>query len=76
METPALQTEDEIIDWLNSRGNGDQDENGVSLDALRENRRMTPRQRLEGAERSAAGMLWLQEMARKNQEARRARQHT
>lgn len=76
METPVPQTEDEIIDWLNARGNGDPDENGIPLDALRENRRLTPRQRLEEAERNAAGMLWLHEIAQKNQEARRARQHS
>ncbi|WP_395089071.1 hypothetical protein [Armatimonas sp.] len=72
MEASFPQTDDEIIDWLNARGNGDPDENGIPLDALRENRRLTPRQRLEEAERNAAGMLWLQEIAQKNQEVRRA----
>ncbi|WP_309719228.1 hypothetical protein [Armatimonas sp.] len=56
METPTPQTEDEIIDWLNSRGNGDQDENGIPLDALRENRRLTPRQRVEKLEAFVYGI--------------------
>jgi len=46
MQAPLPQTEDEIIAWLNARGNGDPDENGISLDQLWENRKLTPTERL------------------------------
>ena len=66
MSIEAPQTEDEIIEWLNARGNGDPDENGISRDQLRENRRMSPTERLQAAERSAAGLLWLRSVARRH----------
>jgi hypothetical protein len=69
MSTEAPKTEDEIIEWLNARGNGDPDENGISRDQLRENRLLTPRQRLEELERCVSGLMRLQERVEINRHA-------
>ncbi|MCX6365090.1 MAG: hypothetical protein NTX57_00040 [Armatimonadetes bacterium] len=69
MDSSLLQTEDEIIEWLNARGNGDPDENGISRDQLRENRRLTPRERLEELERCVSGLMRLQERITVNRHA-------
>jgi hypothetical protein len=66
MSTEVPKTEDEIIEWLNARGNGDPDENGISRDQLRENRQLTPRQRLEELERCVSGLMCLQERVKIN----------
>lgn len=72
MAAPETMTDDEVIAWLNARGNGDPDENGIPLDQLRENRRYTPADRLDRAERAAAGMLSM----RRAGEAHRARRRS
>ena len=69
MSADVPQTEDEIIEWLNARGNGDPDENGISRDQLRENRKLTPRERLEELERCVAGLIQLQERIKANRHA-------
>lgn len=69
MSTEAPKTEDEIIEWLNARGNGDPDENGINRDQLRENRLLTPRQRLEELERCVSGLMRLQERVKINRHA-------
>ena len=71
MSVPETMTDDEVIAWLNARGNGDPDENGISLDQLRENRRKTPGERLDEAERAAAGMRWLRRAGEAHRAARR-----
>ena len=69
MQPSVPQTEEEIIAWLNARGNGDPDENGISLDQLRENRKLTPTERLLKLE-NAVGSLWeLRRAAGKEQRA-------
>ncbi len=75
MQTPVPQTEDEIIEWLNARGNGDPDENGISRDQLRENRRLTPLERLHQAERSTAGMLWLRSVGERHRAVTKRHSH-
>ncbi|WP_309692756.1 hypothetical protein [Armatimonas sp.] len=69
MQTSVPQTEEEIIAWLNARGNGDPDENGISRDQLRENRLLTPRERLEELERCVSGLMRLQERIKVNRHA-------
>ena len=69
MDASVPQTEEEIIAWLNARGNGDPDENGISLDQLRENRRLTPLERLQKLENFVGG-IW--EFKRRIAENKRA----
>lgn len=63
MPAPQLTNDDEVIAWLNARGNGDPDENGISLDQLRENRCLTPTERLLKLERAVAGVWALRRAA-------------
>lgn len=69
MDAPVPQTDDEIIAWLNARGNGDPDENGISLDQLRENRKLTPTERLLKLENAVASLWELRRAAGREQHA-------
>ena len=69
MPAAPIQTEEEIIAWLNARGNGDPDENGISLDQLRENRKLTPTERLLKLENAVASLWELRRAAGREQHA-------
>lgn len=70
MSMEAPKTEEEIIEWLNARGNGDPDENGISRDQLRENRKLTPRERLLKLENFVASVWELQRAAEAGRHAK------
>lgn len=65
MPAAPIQTEEEIIAWLNARGNGDPDENGISLDQLRENRKLTPTERLLKLENAVESLRELRRAVRR-----------
>lgn len=59
------ETEEEVIAWLNARRNGDPDENGISLDQLRENRKLTPTERLLKLENAVESLRELRRAVRR-----------
>ena len=62
-KTPAVLPEnpdtEQILQWLEEQAPFMQDENGIDLGHIRENLERTPRERLERAEKGAAGLLIL-----------------
>lgn len=46
MNTEATSAQEQVLAWLKAHPYGDQDENGVDLSLLRENLKLTPRERL------------------------------
>lgn len=65
MPAASIQTEEELMAWYATHPWGDQDDNGFDLDRLRENRRLTPAERVAKFEAFRESVLWLQKVSRR-----------
>ena len=55
-----------VLQWMEEQAPFMQDENGIDLGHIRENLKLSPRQRLERAEKAAAGIWYLQHAIAEN----------